>query len=57
MKNRSHSQQQAHQVSDAQAAAGSHVKLQQVQDDFLKWLDSMEQKHPEQDRYAYKKVR
>ena len=52
-------QQEAHQVShsQAQAAGVSHVKLQQMQDEYLKWLDTMTHDHPDVDGYAYKKVR
>lgn len=53
--------EQAHQVSGQKKTAGSHmqqqVKLQQMQDEFLKWLDSVENSNTDLDQYAYKKVR
>jgi len=53
---------QAHQVSGQKQALNSNlksqqVKLQQMQDEFLKWLDSVENSNTDLDQYAYKKVR
>ena len=59
---------QAHQVSPehhpssgadlaTESAGLGHIKLQQMQDEFLKWLDATEHDHPDVDAYAYKKVR
>lgn len=50
-------QQTQQQQLAARHAAASHVKLQQSQDELIQWLDSMENKNPEMDRHAYKKVR
>ncbi len=38
------------------AALDNHVRLQQHQEEYLKWLEETE-KQPEVDRYAYKKIR
>jgi hypothetical protein len=35
----------------------SFVRLQESQEEFLKWLESSEKKDPEMDRYVYKKIR
>jgi len=35
----------------------AHVKLQQSQEEFLKWLDDCEKHSSEHDGYSYKKVR
>lgn len=37
-------------------ALDNHVRLQQHQEEYLKWLEETE-KQPEVDRYAYKKIR
>lgn len=35
----------------------AHIKLQQSQEEFLKWLESCEANSAEHDGYSYKKVR
>lgn len=39
------------------AGVENFVRLQESQEEFLKWLESSEKKNPELDRYSYKKVR
>lgn len=59
MTGRTHPQQKLKQdaVNTAQSASlENHLRLQQSQEDFLKWLEASEVRH-DIDQYSYKKIR
>lgn len=39
------------------ASLENHVRIQESQEEFLKWLETSEKKNPELDRFFYKKIR